>query len=520
MKENTQNRKVLMQELAEGLSRRKGITKKDADAFLRVVFDVIEQHLMKDKLVKVKGLGTFKLVSVESRESVNVNTGERIRIEGHTKISFTPDAVLRDQVNKPFAEFETVVLHDGVDLKEMEQVEVNLTDLPDGDVPLEHSDEGEKTTVSQPMEPEEMAPLVDDLLPEEDEPITGETSAMEVSDGEPTSETEQIAAETTEDTDAATVLPEPETEEDEPNIPLVSVDILNPVPEPEPVDTAVTHEEEAPVGPADTEPNGEQPMAKPAETPTERASEPLVSAPTSETPLGVVAQTVQEQTVTDMKVDTQHVEHQTIENQNIVQQARREPSAGGIRLSNAGLVGLVLFVLLLMAGSYYVGYYQLLCPCRWETLRPTTPVKPAAPVVKARPAAPRKVVRQDTATVAQPTDTTAKAVLPAVSVPVEAQAPQAEPKRPTPAPSDSVKTSRRAPHTDALPQVDGGRYIIVGTRKEHVVAGGETLRTIALEEYGSKGYAAYIAVYNRIADPNTIQKGQLLKLPELKRRDE
>ena len=86
------------------------------------------------KAVKVKGLGTFKVIDVRERESVNVNTGERVVIESHGKITFTPDPVMRDLVNKPFAQFETVVLNDGVDLEEMGRIqEKEDDDMPSQD---------------------------------------------------------------------------------------------------------------------------------------------------------------------------------------------------------------------------------------------------------------------------------------------------------------------------------------------------------------------------------------------------
>ena len=122
MKEEV-NKKVLLPDLSDALSRRKGITKKDSELFVRSVFEVIEQYLLEDKIVKIKGLGTFKLISVDSRESINVNTGERFEIKGHTKVSFTPDASLRDQINKPFAEFETIILNNEVDVEEMERLD-------------------------------------------------------------------------------------------------------------------------------------------------------------------------------------------------------------------------------------------------------------------------------------------------------------------------------------------------------------------------------------------------------------
>lgn len=107
------------QDLIELLIERQGLERKQAENFIKEFFTLIEEGLEKDKSVKIKGLGTFKLIDVESRESVNVNTGERIEIQSHTKISFTPDSALRDIINKPFAHFETVILNEDVNLNEL-----------------------------------------------------------------------------------------------------------------------------------------------------------------------------------------------------------------------------------------------------------------------------------------------------------------------------------------------------------------------------------------------------------------
>ena len=85
-------------------------------------FDIISSELKNGNQVKIKGLGTFKVQAVKPRESVNVNTGERVLIEGHDKISFTPDTVMKELVNKPFSQFETVVINDGVDTEELERI--------------------------------------------------------------------------------------------------------------------------------------------------------------------------------------------------------------------------------------------------------------------------------------------------------------------------------------------------------------------------------------------------------------
>ena len=112
------NEKITLQDLVELLSEKNGMTKKSADALFRGMFELIEEALTNEKYVKVKGLGTFKLTEVDSRESMNVNTGERIEIQGHTKISFTPDTAMKELINKPFSHFETVVLNDGVELED------------------------------------------------------------------------------------------------------------------------------------------------------------------------------------------------------------------------------------------------------------------------------------------------------------------------------------------------------------------------------------------------------------------
>jgi len=106
--------RINIQNLIDLFAEKKGLSKKDAETFLKEMFALIEQALETDKYVKIKGLGTFKLIDVDSRESVNVNTGERIEIKGHTKISFTPEASIRDQINKPFSHFETIILNEGV----------------------------------------------------------------------------------------------------------------------------------------------------------------------------------------------------------------------------------------------------------------------------------------------------------------------------------------------------------------------------------------------------------------------
>lgn len=131
--------KITIQEISAKLVAQNGLSKKEATRFVNKMFDLIRDALERDMTVKVKGLGTFKIIDVDSRESVNVNTGERVLIEGHNKITFTPDVLMKELVNKPFSQFETIVLNEGVDFKDSDNEDVEAQTEDDGemgDMPL------------------------------------------------------------------------------------------------------------------------------------------------------------------------------------------------------------------------------------------------------------------------------------------------------------------------------------------------------------------------------------------------
>ena len=117
--------KLTIQEIAKILVEKNGLDQKAANRFATEMFAVILERLQQGEQVKVKGLGTWKIIDVEARESVSVRTGERVVIDGHSKVSFTPDATMKELVNRPFSQFETVVLNDGV---EFEDLKDDLTD--------------------------------------------------------------------------------------------------------------------------------------------------------------------------------------------------------------------------------------------------------------------------------------------------------------------------------------------------------------------------------------------------------
>lgn len=136
--------------LSEALTKRYALPEADADKFVAQMFDVLLKAVEQEGVVKVKGLGTFKLTPVGARESVDVNTGERIVIDSRNKITFVPDVVLRDRVNSPFAQFETVVLNDGVEFS-------SLDEKPEAEEEAEENDEKEEAEENEAAEEEETA---------------------------------------------------------------------------------------------------------------------------------------------------------------------------------------------------------------------------------------------------------------------------------------------------------------------------------------------------------------------------
>lgn len=155
------NEKVGIQDVARLLAAKHGLKDAEADAFAREFFALIVEALERDRYVKIKGLGVFKLIAVDSRESIHVNTGERIEISGHTKISFTPDAALKETINKPFSHFETVVLNEGVTFDdipmESDEAEFVPTEAPKSEAQAEPAAPTEKITAPEetPVVPEE-----------------------------------------------------------------------------------------------------------------------------------------------------------------------------------------------------------------------------------------------------------------------------------------------------------------------------------------------------------------------------
>ena len=148
--------KLTLQDLVDLLAKSAGLTKKEADAFLREFLSVITDSIFNGEQVKIKDFGTFKLTSVKSRESVNVNTGEKIEIPAHHKLSFIPDKSLKELVNKPFEQFETTLLEDSISFESIEESEDPVDASEDEDTGIDELDSVTKQADEKPevFEPE------------------------------------------------------------------------------------------------------------------------------------------------------------------------------------------------------------------------------------------------------------------------------------------------------------------------------------------------------------------------------
>ena len=224
--------KILIADLAKEVAKKHKLPQKETEQFIANMFAVVAEGLQQDKLVKVKGLGTFKVTQVKPRESVDVNTGERVLISGHDKVTFTPDSLMKELVNKPFAQFETVVINGDVDFAAIDAANPTV--------------ETEDVTV-------ETAPADDAAVADE---LANEPEEVQAEPEEVTAEPEEIAAEPEEPV-------EEQPQEAEPTQAVEQEDIA------QPASTTVESEEEAPKEPqtaaadADTESEdgGERPVA-------------------------------------------------------------------------------------------------------------------------------------------------------------------------------------------------------------------------------------------------------------------
>lgn len=532
--------KILLQDIADFLCYRSGITKREAEQFVRAFFEVIQQGLERDQYVKIKGFGTFKLVEVGQRESVNINTGERFQINGHTKVSFTPDTSLKDLVNRPFSHFQTVILNDETAIEELDACTV----------PEDSEQLNEEVSVLESQIPategEENTSMIND---KEAEANQSESEANQ-------SESEQIISTEIEEN-------EPKQESEETNEPMskevvtpislseVTTSLSNSEEEKDTTEDSMTKIEDSP----STETDKEQqvvivpiPLSEPIDTEVSVASDATSSEKSDEESLPTEGGSTDTQCdvaspilppIPSPEVLASSIPKETAEKDNFrsdgADRASSEEAFDSIvaieteqgmqylvsqkamrKLKRWKTISIVLFAILVTFSLFTLSFLsELFTKCDVETNSSfeTTPIEDEEQIYAADSSTTDSLHASDTTDVKLITPANVDSIInkkrAASKAPVVAEKTVAEA---TPALREE---NRQATKQAALPQVNRGSYKITGTRSTHVVSRGETLTSIAEREYGSKSFANYIAIYNGLKDANYVHAGTTLRLPEL-----
>lgn len=466
--------KILVQDLAEFLSQRNGMTKKKAEIFVRAFFDVILSGLEADKFVKIKGFGTFKMVSVGERESVNISTGERFQIQGHSKISFTPDNNLKDLVNRPFAHFQTVVLNEETSIEELESVSVDdLLDLPE--TINEEDMANELRELSEQLNVEDDPEFVHLVVDEAEDTLGKETSFNENDD---INNPESIDHDS--DVDGRTKQE-------------VNADVD------EQINLAEENEQPIAICPDEIDKSSED------QNTNEQKNENLLS---NEVALSEYVNAEDANLHENESEQTKMADREIIEQKETI----TSPSNDNTRYvlcenTNSSFnwwkfMALSLLFVIMMVISYFVGYYRILCPCMFEQEESNI-------VVPTKVSEPTIIIDDDSLSTDEMlvADEVGLEVDSNLSTQNAAETPQGKAE------------NKLAGNSDAeYEQVEGGKYYITGTKSQYRVGRGETIRTIAQLVYGSKGYAPYIIAHNNLKNPDNINAGAVINLPELELR--
>ena len=354
--------KLLLSDFAQWLSEKEGITKKEAQTFLRTLFQIVEQGLTDDQFVKIKGLGTFKLVTVNERESVNINTGERFQIGEHNKIAFIPDASMKEIINRPFAHFESVDLSDETDTAELDAVDeaVKQEFPPISEEETSTAEESIPTTVEVITESSHPT-----SLPEKQKDVTEEVS-------EESNLTEEIPTEFATITEG---LEEKKAEE-----------------KAEETEALAQAEETEALAQAEAVVITAKETASESQTPEEALTP-------EETPIQVVS--------TSEKTDAMGTEAEISVSQptTLTVSGAAVEEEEDTRRPWLRRTLMALFVLLLCTASYFAGYYRLLCP-------PCASTAPTAPAAKVQPdstqAKKPQAAKKDSAAVSAASQTVSK----------------------------------------------------------------------------------------------------------------
>ena len=452
--------KLLLSDFAQWLSEKEGITKKEAQTFLRTLFQIVEQGLTDDQFVKIKGLGTFKLVTVNERESVNINTGERFQIGEHNKIAFIPDASMKEIINRPFAHFESVDLSDETDTAELDAVDeaVKQEFPPISEEETSTAEESIPTTVEVITESSHPT-----SLPEKQKDVTEEVS-------EESNLTEEIPTEIATITEGSEEKKaEEKAEETETLAQAEETETLAQAEETEALAQAEETETFAQAEATETLAQAEAVAITAKETASEsQASEENLTP--EETPIQVVSTSEKTDAMgTDAEISVSQPTTLTVSGAAVEEEEdTRRPWLRRTLMA--------LFVLLLCTASYFAGYYRLLCP-------PCASTAPTAPATKVQPDSAQaknpQAAKKDSAAVSAASQTVSK--------------PLNEAK-------DSVKQPQKQEEA---------------VTRTHTIRVGDNLSRIARKYYGDDHYVDFIIRKNNLKNADNIHVGKVLVLPPL-----
>ena len=466
------NERLTIQDLTDLLAAKHSMTKKDAEAFVKEFFLLIEQALENEKTVKIKGLGTFKLIDVDSRESVNVNTGERFQIKGHTKVSFSPDANLRDTINKPFAHFETVVLNENTILEdtpiedteeeeagEEASAQTVLNEMGDNSetTAIEENEGTDNLSEEEPIQEEQIAsrPLVEESI--EELAITEESA---------------IAQESTE-----------QTSPKEPEEAITETDIEEKV---EQLEDEEVPEEEVTID--------EQQPASIEEEKEKITAEKIIEQELLKANL---------QPVTPIVPPAEKETIKPVQPKQISQPVSKKTAPVKEKSPVPYLIAVIVVVLLLCGGVILFIYYPDLFSSSSDKnaldMPPVTtqPVQPEAQLSDT-------IAHKDTTKIITPDVSKVATTTQPVAKKEEAIPVKAEPQ-----------TVTQQPATSAY--LDSASYKITGTKTKYTIKEGETLTRVSLRFYGTKAMWPYIVKHNPkvIKNPNNVPYGTTIEIPEL-----
>ena len=443
--------KLLLSDFAQWLSEKEGITKKEAQTFLRTLFQIVEQGLTDDQFVKIKGLGTFKLVTVNERESVNINTGERFQIGEHNKIAFIPDASMKEIINRPFAHFESVDLSDETDTAELDAVDeaVKQEFPPISEEETSTAEESIPTTVEVITESSHPT-----SLPEKQKDVTEEVS-------EESDLTEEIPTEFATITEG---LEEKKAEEKaEETEALAQAEETEALAQTEETEALAQTEETEALAQAEAVVITAKETASESQTPEEALTP-------EETPIQVVSTSEKTDAMgTDAEISVSQPTTLTVSGAAVEEEEdTRRPWLRRTLMA--------LFVLLLCTASYFAGYYRLLCP-------PCASTAPTAPAAKVQPdstqAKKPQAAKKDSAAVSAASQTVSK-------------------------PLNEVKDSVKQPQKQEE-----------AVTRTHTIRVGDNLSRIARKYYGDDHYVDFIIRKNNLKNADNIHVGKVLVLPPL-----